>query len=102
MSFLNHTIAVRILKLQTIYNFLSLQLKVCSWLFIFCVLHQFVFSTFPLPSPSSSLKLPSDDDDDDDDDDDSNDGDDEDDDDDDGDVDDLFFRPVPYSIQGMC
>ena len=50
-------------------------------MFIFCVLHQFVFSTFSLPSPSSSLKLPSDDDDDDDDDD-NNDGDDEDDDDD--------------------
>ena len=48
---------------------------------MFCVLHQFVFSTFSLPSPSSSLKLPSDDDDDNDDDD-NNDGDDEDDDDD--------------------
>ena len=58
---------------------------------MFCLLHQFVFSTFSLPSPSSSLKLPSDDDDDDDDDDDGDD-----------DVDDFFFRPVPYSIRGMC
>ena len=47
---------------------------------MFCLLHQFAFSTFSLLSPSSSLKLPSDDDDDDDDD--NNDGDDEDDDDD--------------------
>ena len=42
---------------------------------MFCLLHQFVFSTFSLPSPSSTIKLPSDDDDDDD----NNDGDDEDD-----------------------
>ena len=60
---------------------------------MFCLLHQFVFSTFSLPSPSSSLKLPSDDDDDDDDNDDN---------DEDDDVDDLFFRPVPFSIRGMC
>ena len=69
---------------------------------MFCLLHQFVFSTFSLPSPSSSLKLPSDDDDDDDDGDDGDDDDDNDDNDEDDDVDDLFFRPVPFSIRGMC
>ena len=58
---------------------------------MFSLLHQFAFSTFSLPSPSSSLKLPSDDDHDDDDDDDGDD-----------DADDFFFRPVPYSIRGMC
>ena len=70
---------------------------------MFCLLHQFAFSTFSLLSPSSSLKLPSDDDDDDDDDgDDGDDDDDNDDNDEDDDVDDLFFRPVPFSIRGMC
>ena len=73
---------------------------------MFCLLHQFAFSTFSLPSPSSSLMLPRDDDDDDDDDGDDSDDDngdnDEDDDGDDGDVDDLFFRPVHYLIRGMC
>ena len=60
------------------------------------------------PSRCRHRLLPSDHDDDDDDDDDdgdsSDDDNDEDDDDDgdDGDVDDLFFRPVPYLIRGMC
>lgn len=48
-------------------------------------------STFSLLSQSSSLKLPNDDDDDGDNDDNE-----------DSDIDDLFFRPVPYLIRGMC
>ena len=58
---------------------------------MFCLLHQFAFSTFSLLSQSSSLKLPNDDDDDGDNDDNE-----------DSDIDDLFFRPVPYLIRGMC